>query len=104
MHISFVDRGGLLDEQLRQLGQRRLLFALSRFGARVESVKIQLDDLDGPPGGMNKACRITVRLRRMPHVAVTIEDPTSAGAITAAADRVGHHGDRDRLQDNPATA
>jgi hypothetical protein len=37
-------------------------FALSRFGRRITSVMVSLDDGDGPKGGLNKRGRVVVRV------------------------------------------
>jgi ribosome-associated translation inhibitor RaiA len=67
--------------------ERRLRFALSRFTDRIDRVTVRFADLNGPRGGVDKRCRIVVRLR--PGGQIVIED-TAAGletAIDRGADR-----------------
>ncbi len=67
--------------------ERRLRFALSRFADCIDRVTVRLADLNGPRGGVDKQCRIAVKLR--PGGEVVIED-TATGletAIDRGADR-----------------
>lgn len=58
--ISFTDRNGLLDFRLKRLCERRLEYALSRFQSRIRSIEFCVRDLNGPRGGIDKACRIRI--------------------------------------------
>ncbi len=89
MRIHVQSRALEHTEALHGYVQRRLLFALSRFGARVQSVRVRLDDLNGPRGGIDKRCQIDAHLG--PWGDVRIEQ--SAGEVHAAIDRAA-----DRLQ------
>jgi hypothetical protein len=80
--IFITDRGELLDDQLRQLTERRLLFALSRFDSRMVQVDLVVDDENGPRGGIDKACRSSVTLRRAADVVVTEKDGDMARCIS----------------------
>lgn len=78
-----------LDDSLRDYIKRRLRFALGRFAARIHRLKVQLTDLNGPRGGLDKRCRIAVAL--VPRGAVMVEgqgdDPFAL--IAEAAKRAG---------------
>lgn len=89
MTLSITDRSGLLTQDLRQLAERRLLFALSRFDDRIQHVDLVVNDENGPRGGVDKACRITVKLRRAADVIVRDKDSEMAKCISRAAERVG---------------
>ena len=69
---------------------RRLHFALSRFSSRIARVTVFLEDVNGPRGGVDKACRIVVRLRRGADVVASVEDVEWVAAIDRATTRVGH--------------
>lgn len=68
--------------------ERRLCFALSRFADRIGRVTVRVADINGPRGGVDKQCRIVVKLR--PGGEVVIEDTASdlETAIDRGADRV----------------
>lgn len=90
MKISFVDRSRTLNHELKRFAERRLLFALSRFGEKIVAVSVVVTDTNGPRGGIDKACRITVKLRKIPNVTVTLTDTDLRRTLAAGADRVGH--------------
>jgi len=69
---------------------RRLHFALARFSARIARVTVFLDDVNGPRGGVDKVCRIVVRLRNGGDVVATVEDVDWVAAVDRATTRVGH--------------
>lgn len=70
------------------LAQRQLQFALGRFGNRVRTLTVRLSDLNGPKGGVDKRCLVTVRLSR-PRRVVVVEDvdANEAAVIARAVDR-----------------
>ncbi|MCA9004815.1 MAG: HPF/RaiA family ribosome-associated protein [Planctomycetaceae bacterium] len=63
MTITFTDRNQLLTHQLKQLCERRLNYALSRFQLMIKSIEFCVSDLNGPRGGIDKACRVMIRHR-----------------------------------------
>lgn len=71
-----------------ELVRTRLEFALGRFTGRVRSLRVTLKDLNGPRGGLDKHCRIAIRLDR-PARLIVIEDVDSEpeAAISRAAER-----------------
>lgn len=87
MRISIVDRQGKRTEGIHELANRRLLFALSRFDSKVERVSMVVADVNGPRGGSDKLCEVTVKLRGLPAVRVSSEDSGVEAAIGHAADR-----------------
>lgn len=60
MQVLFKSRhshGG----DLRQLVERRLRFVLRRLSAFVPRAEVQLSDLNGPRGGIDKRCQLELR-------------------------------------------
>ena len=87
---TFVDRMSLLTDELTAFTERRLLFALSRFGDRIERVQVNVEDVNSKiRGGVDKSCRIDVHLRKLPSVHVTADDSSLHAALASAADRAG---------------
>lgn len=73
---------------LSRLARRRFEYTLGRFHGRVRSVSIRVTDMNGPRGGIDKLCRVTVHLVA-PKRSLVIEE-TDADAVVAidrAADR-----------------
>lgn len=77
-----------LTTALRGLIERRLGFALGRFGHRVQEVTIRLDDLNGPRGGMDKRCWIRATVVPSGDLTVETRDDEMESAISRAADRI----------------
>jgi hypothetical protein len=72
--------------ELRRSVQRRLVYALSRFGEAVERVAIRLSDEKNAFGGVDKRCRMRAWLRHLGSVGVETLD--GAGSIDRAVDRL----------------
>jgi ribosomal subunit interface protein len=88
MRIHVRCRGFELTHALRTHAERRLLFAVGRFGRRVQSVMLRMDDVNGPRGGADKRCQIVARLAPWGDVRVEELDGDLHGAIDRAADRL----------------
>lgn len=88
MTISVRGDGLDVSPELGGHVERRLSFALSRFGGRVRAVSVGLADLNGPRGGIDKRCSMQARLA--PRGTVRVEDTDSdlPAAIDRAATRL----------------
>jgi ribosome-associated translation inhibitor RaiA len=77
--------------QLREYVDRHLYFALSRFSSAIDHVDVRLGDMNGPRGGVDKRCRILVKLRAAGSDNITIEqdDESLNSAVARAAARAG---------------
>lgn len=71
-----------------ELVRTRLEFALGRFTGRVRSLHVTLKDLNGPRGGLDKHCRMAIRLERQGRLIVIEDfDAEPEVAISRAAER-----------------
>jgi len=86
---------GKVDPRLSAHVERRLRFALSRFSGRIRRVNVFLADQNGPRGGIDKTCRIVVRLRDGGDVVAEVSDVDWEIAVDRATTRVGHSTGRD---------
>jgi hypothetical protein len=89
MQLTIVDQHDSLNQESREFAERRLRFALSRFSSRIELVSAVVMDLNGPRGGVDKFCRITVRMRRLANVQVSSQAAELEACLARAADRAG---------------
>ena len=89
MTISFVDRSALLTPELREFAERRLLFALSRFSPRIQTISVVVTDVNGSRGGVDKHCRITVKMKGANEVLISDQADDFALCMGRAAERVG---------------
>jgi putative sigma-54 modulation protein len=74
---------------LRAHLERRLAFALDRFGDEINHVCARLADLNGPRGGVDKLVSLRVNGRRLKSLMVTDSDSDFFAAIDRAAERIG---------------
>ena len=104
MRVTIRGRGVTLDETVRRHAERRLRFALGRFGASVRAVTMRLDDVNGPRGGVDTRVRLVVGLAPRGEVILEDEDATLVPLLDRSADRIGRAVERrlDRLRDRPA--
>jgi putative sigma-54 modulation protein len=89
MRLEIRSRDVEIGQELRGSIERRLRFLLGRFGTRVGRVTVYLAELDGPRGGIDKRCRIVVRLVHSGQILVEYADTDLGAALERAADRVG---------------
>ena len=90
MNVEIRAREVDLAEAMRCHLQRRLRFALGRFENRIRRVTVRLLDVNGPRGGIDKQCRITLELIPSGNVVIQESSADLVAAIDRAADRIGH--------------
>jgi putative sigma-54 modulation protein len=90
MDIQITGRNVSLDPERRAHVERRLQYAIGRFDKRIAQVLVRLADLNGPRGGVDQHCRITVQFR--PRGEIIIEECSADidSAVSLAANRAGH--------------
>ncbi len=98
MRVEILARNLELRPALRELVDRRVRFALARFADRLLAVRVRLDDLNGPRGGLDMRCRMTAQLRAGGQVDAEVTDLQIEPAICRCADRLAR-----RVRDARAT-
>ena len=83
------DNGVRRPQELPTHIERRLRFALARFGSRIGKVFVFLHDRNGPRGGIDKLCRILVKTRGCGVVVATVADSDWVAAVDRATTRIG---------------
>ena len=96
------DKGVRRPQDLPNHIERRLRFALARFGSRIGKVFVFLQDHNGPKGGVDKFCRILVKTHGCGVVVATVADSDWAAAVDRATSRIGQAVARqvDRIRDH----
>lgn len=87
MRLSIRSKNVKLSLAAQERIRLRMASALARFNRRVQDATASFVDMNGPKGGVDKQCRLVVRLR--PNDKVTIEETGSElfAAVTRAIDR-----------------
>jgi hypothetical protein len=85
--VHVVTRGLPAGEKLLAFTQRRFAYSLGRFGARLRDAHVWLEDVNGLRHGVDKRCRIELRLRPRGRVTVTAEAANEYAAVTRAVKR-----------------
>jgi hypothetical protein len=89
MQLDIRRHGIDIDEDAKARLQRRLDFALGRLGQHVMRVWVHLADENGQRGGIDKRCRILVRLQHLPDVLVEDHDGDLSVLIDRTVNRAG---------------
>ena len=91
-----------LDQKSIVAMERRIRFALGRFGSSISDVTVRLTDLNGPKGGVDKKCLIVVKLRKGGEVIVQGSGKESLVTLNYCADRIGRAVERDLSRNRKA--
>ena len=89
MKIQTRVKGYRESKEINEYAERRLLFSLSRFSNRIESVTIRLEDINGPRGGVDQQCTLSIRFKQGGQLRVESMETDWRNAIDLAADRIG---------------
>lgn len=89
MKLDVIGQRIEVTEALFAHAERRLQFALGRFGARIPKVTATVADLNGPRGGIDKRCRLIADVTPRGKVIVEVSDADVFIALDRAADRLG---------------
>jgi ribosome-associated translation inhibitor RaiA len=87
MEIQITDRNVSLTDVQAAYVQRRLQYALGRFGSRIRVARVTLTDLDGPNDGTDVLCRLKVTLKQEGNIIVGDTDVSVEAAVANVADR-----------------
>jgi putative sigma-54 modulation protein len=88
MKMRMTARGVELTTELKDYVTRRAHFGLGRFAGKIKSVSVQLADINGPRGGIDKCCHITVDAGLSQKVIVRERQETVHAAVAIAMERV----------------
>ncbi len=89
MHLEIRAGNVELADAMRLHLERRLRFALGRFDDRIRKVTVRLKDLNGPKGGTDQQCRISLDLFPTGRLVLDEQSSDVIVAMDRAADRVG---------------
>lgn len=88
MELAVRTRNLPLTPPMEALVRRRLGFALGRHTSEIRRVDVELADINGPRGGVDKRCRVDVTLSHGGTIRAESTDLLVRNAIDGAARRV----------------
>ncbi|MBI4956712.1 MAG: HPF/RaiA family ribosome-associated protein [Myxococcales bacterium] len=108
MKIEIRFRSIAANDELEEHAVRRVHLELARFGREVDAVVVRIADVNGPRGGVDKRCQVTVSGRRVGAVAVDGRHEDAFAAVSLALGRgaraVGRGLERSRAARREASA
>ncbi len=72
---------------LRELAERRVRFVMRRLSWLVPRARVQLSDVNGPRGGLDKRCQIELKTETAGTVVITAVDRDWRSALESALTR-----------------
>jgi putative sigma-54 modulation protein len=75
-------------DAVREFVEQQALFHLSRFGRDVDAIEVRVRDVNGPRGGQDMECRVTVTGPRLGVVTITELSHDLYRSVGAAMTRV----------------
>jgi ribosome-associated translation inhibitor RaiA len=88
MRLVVVGKHVKIDDDVRERVRRRIGFGLDRFGTVVEAVRVSVEDVNGPKGGIDKRCVVEVEGARLGRLRVEVQGSDSLETIDRGIDRV----------------
>jgi ribosomal subunit interface protein len=105
MDVQISIRNADVADALRAYVERRLHFSLGRFIGRLGRVRVQVTDVNGPRGGVDKSCRISAEL--LPGRRLVLHEAVDANlyvAIDHATEGIGRSFSRKLARDRELRA
>ena len=90
MLVSIREEAIRLNQHLTDHVHRGLMFSLGRFSGRIRRVKVTIADVNGPRGGDDKRCQLTVSGPRLNTVNLTETHANIFAGVDLALDRLAH--------------
>ena len=88
MNITLVDSNIRTTPAMLTHVTSRLNTALDRFADRINEIRVQVIDTNGPRGGVDKVCAIQVHVAHLPLIVVTHAASDYYEAVSAAVQRI----------------
>jgi len=89
MNVEVRFRGLASSPRVRERVMRRIHFHLARFAPSLLSVRVRIEDVNGPKGGLDKRCQFDVRGPRIRSAIVEEVRSDTLAAVDVAAERTG---------------
>lgn len=89
MRVEIRSRTATLDAEMREYIRRRVGFVFGRYAGKIRSVHVRIEDENGPRGGVDLHCRVTVRGDGMGELHVEDQDQDLRTLVDRTVQRAG---------------
>ncbi|MFT7130449.1 MAG: putative sigma-54 modulation protein [Gammaproteobacteria bacterium] len=90
MNIHIHTKGFDLTSGIKGHIEKRIHFSLSRVQIRIDRIDIHLSDINGPKGGVDKQCNISIHPKKMANITISDTKENLYEAIDHAINRASH--------------
>lgn len=104
MEVHMVAKDFAFNVSLKEHIERRLRYALTRISDKVTRIVVRLGDLNGPRGGRDKVCQISVLMPGQPEVVIREVQEDMYYAIDSAVRRAAYRAMRLLMRNRRAKA
>ena len=87
MQFFLTDKQNLMGATAVDRAKSRSLSLLGKFSDHIRSIDLTVRDANGPRGGIDKICRVMIKLRGKADVVITAQEHKVSKAIAAAIER-----------------
>lgn len=87
VRLSANTRDVALTDDLRRIVWRSVSSAVGRFANRLAEILVRVEDINGPRGGVDTRCRITLKFKRGGQLTVNAVAANEFAAVARAAER-----------------
>lgn len=101
MRVDLRFRGVSGSERLRQHTARRIAFGLGRYASELSAVMVRFGDVNGPRGGVDQRCHVTVSGPRLGEVQAETMGADPFAAVSFAVERVARATGRRLEREHP---
>ena len=88
MRLRIRARNTEISRTFEEWIERRLWFALAKFGGRISRITAFLEDINGPRGGVDQRCRVEVLLVPSGKIQAEATDADAILAVSRATNRI----------------
>ncbi|MFQ3325309.1 MAG: putative sigma-54 modulation protein [Pseudomonadales bacterium] len=83
-----IQAGSLsLNEDVRNSLKQRVLKRLKRFQDSIHSINLYFKDINGPKGGIDKECTVTLRVNNLEEVVISSKADSLVNAVDRSTER-----------------
>lgn len=103
MELQLVAQEFSLSPSLREHLERRVRFAFARARSKAVRIVVRLRDLNGPRGGPDKVCQVSVTMPGQPEVVIREVQEDMYNAIDGAVKRAAYRAMRMVMRKRPSS-